>query len=227
MATEVLASQQTRSDIVPLGTRNGIELAILRRTEKTLGKIIARPNSPELIDGVQIEPLQVYPDDRGYFTELARLGKGLAAKMVPDDIRKIQMSFTLTYPGTIKAIHYHSEQTDLWAPVSGMVQVFLYDLRLHSKTFGAINTIFAGRFFNLGKFSSRPVSAMATKRSVSNRFNSSISPIAITTRPTNSAFPTTIRTSPTTGKFNTSSDARPGPGCSRHARHRFTLRMAV
>ena len=146
MATEVLASQQTRPDIVSLGTRNGIELAILRRTEKTLGKIVARPNSPELIDGVQIEPLQVYPDDRGYFTELARLGKGLASKMVPDDIRRIQMSFTLTYPGTIKAIHYHSEQTDLWAPVSGMVQVFLYDLRLHSKTFGSINTIFAGRF---------------------------------------------------------------------------------
>jgi len=146
MATEVLASQQTRPDIVSLGTRNGIELAILRRTEKTLGKIVARPNSPELIDGVQIEPLQVYPDDRGYFTELARLGKGLAAKMVPDDVCKIQMSFTLTYPGTIKAIHYHSEQTDLWAPVSGMVQVLLYDLRLHSKTFGAINTIFAGRF---------------------------------------------------------------------------------
>ncbi len=146
MATEVLASQQTRSDIVSLGTRSGIELAILRRTGKTLGKIISRPNSPELIDGVQIEPLQIYPDDRGYFTELARLGKGLAAKMVPDDIRKIQISFTLTYPGTIKAIHYHSEQTDLWAPVSGMVQVFLYDLRLHSKTFGAINTIFVGRF---------------------------------------------------------------------------------
>ena len=146
MATEVLASQQTRSDIVSLGTRSGIELAILRRTGKTLGKIISRPNSPELIAGVQIEPLQVYPDDRGYFTELARLGKGLAAKMVPDDVCKIQMSFTLTYPGTIKAIHYHSEQTDLWAPVSGMVQVFLYDLRLHSKTFGAINTIFAGRF---------------------------------------------------------------------------------
>ncbi len=146
MATEVLASHQTRSEIVPLGTRNGIELAILCRTEKTLGKVIARSNSPELIDGVQIEPLQVYPDDRGFFTELARLGKGLATKMVPGDHRQIQISFTLTYPGTIKAIHYHSEQTDLWAPVSGMVQVFLYDLRRHSKTFGAINTIFAGRF---------------------------------------------------------------------------------
>ncbi len=146
MATDVVTTQETASEVVSLGTRNGIEMAILRRAEKTLGKIIARPNSPDLIDGVQIEPLQVYPDDRGFFTELARLGKGLATKMVPDDVRKIQMSFTLTYPGTIKAIHYHSEQTDLWAPVSGMVQVFLYDLRRRSRTFGAINTIFAGRF---------------------------------------------------------------------------------
>jgi dTDP-4-dehydrorhamnose 3,5-epimerase len=146
MASDAIATQEIEAGIVPLGTRNGIEMAIARRSEKTLGKIIAKPNSADLIDGVEIEPLQVYPDDRGFFTELARLGKGLAAKMVPDDIRKIQISLTLTYPGTIKAIHYHSEQTDLWAPVSGMVQVFLCDLRRRSKTFGAINTIFAGRF---------------------------------------------------------------------------------
>ena len=146
MASEVTATQERQTDIVPLGTRNGIEMAIARRTTKTLGKVIARPNSPDLIDGVQIEPLQVFPDDRGFFTELARLGKGLAAKMLPDEIRKIQVSLTLTYPGTIKAIHYHSEQTDLWVPISGMVQVFLYDLRRHSPTFAAINTIFAGRF---------------------------------------------------------------------------------
>ena len=146
MAADVSIPPDLRSDIVPLGTRNGIEMAIARRTAKTLGKIIAQPNSPDLIAGVLIEPLQVYPDDRGFFCELARLGKGLASKMVPDDQRKIQISLTLTYPGTIKAIHYHSEQTDLWAPVSGMVQVFLYDLRRNSSTFGAINTIFAGRF---------------------------------------------------------------------------------
>lgn len=143
MAAET-ATQEAQ--IVPLGTRNNIEMGILRRSEKTLGKIIAKPNSPDLIDGVQIEPLAVYPDDRGFFAELARLGKGLAGKMVPEGPRQIQVSLTLTYPGTIKAIHYHSEQTDLWAPISGMVQVFLYDLRVRSKTFGAINTIFAGRF---------------------------------------------------------------------------------
>ncbi len=129
MPVDVSTNQQATEKIVPLGTKNGIELAIRGRTEKTLGKIIAKADSPDLIEGVRIEPLQVYPDDRGFFTELARLGKGLASGMVPDGTRNIQVSFTLTYPGTIKAIHYHSEQTDLWAPVSGMLQVFLCDLR--------------------------------------------------------------------------------------------------
>jgi len=146
MAAKSNAIEPGEKNIVSLGTRNGIEMAILRRTEKTLGNIVVKPDSAGLIDGVQVEPLQIYPDDRGFFTELARLGKGLAAGMVPDATRKIQVSFTLTYPGTIKAIHYHSEQTDLWAPVSGMVQVFLYDLRRHSKTFGLINTLYLGRF---------------------------------------------------------------------------------
>jgi dTDP-4-dehydrorhamnose 3,5-epimerase len=146
MAAEVTATQATQSEIVSLGTHNGIEMAVARRASKTLGKLISNVNSPDLIEGVRIAPLQVYPDDRGFFTELARLGKGLAAEMLPDDVRKIQVSLTLTYPGTIKAIHYHAEQTDLWAPISGMVQVFLYDLRRRSATFGVINTIFTGRF---------------------------------------------------------------------------------
>jgi dTDP-4-dehydrorhamnose 3,5-epimerase len=146
MAADVSRPQILETNVVPLGTRNGIEMAIARRNTRTLGKIIAKLNSPDLIEGVQIESLKVYPDDRGFFCELARLGDGLATKMLPNDQSKIQVSLTLTYPGTIKAIHYHSEQTDLWAPISGMVQVFLYDLRRNSSTFGSINTIFAGRF---------------------------------------------------------------------------------
>jgi dTDP-4-dehydrorhamnose 3,5-epimerase len=146
MAADVSLPQALQADIVPLGTRNGIEMAIARRTTKTLGKIIGKLNSPDLIEGVQIESLNVYQDDRGFFCELARLGTGLAAKMVPNEQRKVQVSLTLTYPGTIKAIHYHSEQTDLWAPISGMIQVFLYDLRRNSPTFASINTLFAGRF---------------------------------------------------------------------------------
>ena len=144
MAAETTATES--ASILRLGIKNGIEMGILRRDAKTLGNVIARPDSPHLIDGVQIASLTVYPDDRGFFTELARLGKGLAARMVPDGERQIQVSLTLTYPGTIKAIHYHSEQTDLWAPCSGMMQVFLCDLRMRSRTFGAINTVFVGRF---------------------------------------------------------------------------------
>jgi dTDP-4-dehydrorhamnose 3,5-epimerase len=146
MPVDASTNQQAAEKIVPLGTKNGMELAIRGRTEKTLGKIIAKADSPDLIEGVGIEPLQVYPDDRGFFTELARLGKGLASGMVPDGTRNIQVSFTLSYPGTIKAIHYHSEQSDLWAPVSGMLQVFLCDLRRQSRTFGLINTLYVGRF---------------------------------------------------------------------------------
>src|SRR5258707_5678809 len=146
MIAEMSAKQIGDEEIVSLGTRNGMELAILKRTEKSLGKIIAKPDSTDLIEGVRIEPLQIYPDDRGFFTEIARLGRGLATDMVPDSARNIQIPLTLTYPNTIKAIDYHSEQTDLWAPVTGMVQVFLYDLRRHSRTFGLINTIYAGRF---------------------------------------------------------------------------------
>jgi len=36
-----------------------------------------------------------------------------------DRTRRIQTSLTLTYPKTITAIYYHSEETDLWAPVAG------------------------------------------------------------------------------------------------------------
>ena len=135
----------TREAIIRLGERNGVELAVMPRVEKSAGDVILAPDSLALIDGVRIEALRVYPDDRGYFTELARLGSaGLAEKMLPGGQARIQISATLTYPGTIKAIHYHYEQTDLWLPISGMLQVFLCDLRRTSPTFGKLNTVFAG-----------------------------------------------------------------------------------
>lgn len=146
MAAEGLAAPRSENNIVSLGIKNGIEMGILARAQKTLGAIIVKPDSADLIDGVQIESLTAYPDDRGFFMEIARLGKGLSSRMTLEGARQIQISFALTYPGTIKAIHYHSEQTDLWTPVAGMAQVFLYDLRRQSKTFGAINTIYVGGF---------------------------------------------------------------------------------
>jgi dTDP-4-dehydrorhamnose 3,5-epimerase len=108
--------------------------------------VINSPASAELIADVRIEPMQVHPDDRGFFAELARVGsEGIAAQMVPDGVKQIQISATVTYPGTIKAIHYHFNQTDLWLPISGMLQVFLCDLRRNSRTFGVINTLYIGQ----------------------------------------------------------------------------------
>lgn len=132
--------------MISVGTRNGLDLAIRRASAKSLGKIIARPDSSDLISGVRVEPMTLHTDDRGFFTELARLGaKGIAAEMIAGAGQKqIQISTTLTYPGTIKAIHYHYHQTDLWMPIAGMLQVFLYDMRRSSPTFGLINTLYIG-----------------------------------------------------------------------------------
>ncbi len=132
-----------RSTVIPLASLNGLELGIQPRAEKSIGNVIADPAAKELISGVKIEPLKLWADDRGMFAELFRLGTGLSKGM---DFAKVQMSFTTTYPGAIKALHYHSEQTDIWAPLAGMLQVVLVDLRRKSETFGAVNTLYIGKY---------------------------------------------------------------------------------
>ena len=47
--------------------------------EKGLGKVILAPDSQDLIPGVRIQPYKLWPDDRGYFLEVARIGQGLVA----------------------------------------------------------------------------------------------------------------------------------------------------
>jgi len=108
---------------------------------KGIGKVIQSPDSADLVDGVRISPYSLWPDDRGYFLEVARLGQGLAARFPAEST---QVSTTLSYPGTIKAFHYHLRQTDLWIPAAGMIQVVLVDLRDGSRTFGLRNTFYAG-----------------------------------------------------------------------------------
>ena len=108
---------------------------------KGIGDLITQPDSARRIDGVQVEPYSLWPDDRGYFTEIIRLGQGLPAGFPAEST---QVSAALSYPGTIKAFHYHLHQTDFWAPVQGMFQVALADLRTGSSTFGRRNTFYAG-----------------------------------------------------------------------------------
>jgi dTDP-4-dehydrorhamnose 3,5-epimerase len=106
-----------------------------------IGAVILALESPELIAGVKLAPLTLWPDDRGYFLELVRLGQGLPAAFPS---ATTQVSAALSYPGTIKAFHYHLHQTDFWCPVQGMFQVALVDLRAGSPTFGARNTLYVG-----------------------------------------------------------------------------------
>ncbi len=104
------------------------------RPARDIGKVITSPKSADLIEGVQIDPITLWPDDRGYFLEIQRLSQ----------VETTQVSAALSYPGTIKAFHYHQRQTDIWTPVSGMLQIALIDMREDSRTRGACNTMYAG-----------------------------------------------------------------------------------
>jgi dTDP-4-dehydrorhamnose 3,5-epimerase len=109
---------------------------------KGIGDVILSLNSPRLIEGVKCAPFEVWPDDRGYFIEVQRIGKGLAAHFPP---ATTQVSAARNYPGIIKAFHLHKHQTDCWTPAAGMLQVALIDLRPDSKTFGSRNTLYVGQ----------------------------------------------------------------------------------
>ena len=109
--------------------------------EPGLGKVVLASDSTDLIDGVVVKAHAVHPDDRGYFLEVARLGSGLVSGF---PAQTTQVSAALSYPGTIKAFHFHRRQTDFWVPVSGMLQVALVDLREGSRTFGGRNTLYVG-----------------------------------------------------------------------------------
>ena len=109
--------------------------------EPGIGKIISTLDSPHIIAGVRLHQYALWPDDRGYFLEVIRIGQGPAADFAP---ATTQVSAALSYPGTIKAFHFHKHQTDLWVPSQGMFQVALVDLRPESRTFGLKNTLYTG-----------------------------------------------------------------------------------
>jgi dTDP-4-dehydrorhamnose 3,5-epimerase len=126
-----------------IGEGNGLQLALLKRSARDIGDVILSPDSVNLISGVSVEAGSIYPDDRGYFTELFRVG-GSPLTLGLRECPTLQVSVAVSYPGSIKALHYHFEQTDFWAPIQGMFQIVLCDLRQGSPTHGKVNTIFLG-----------------------------------------------------------------------------------
>jgi dTDP-4-dehydrorhamnose 3,5-epimerase len=90
-----------------------------------------------MISGVQIKKIVRHCDDRGFFCEVLK---------DDDSFFKLikQTSYTETYPGVIKAFHYHKKQDDLWFVIKGMAQIVLHDLREDSETKGETQVIYAG-----------------------------------------------------------------------------------
>jgi dTDP-4-dehydrorhamnose 3,5-epimerase len=90
------------------------------------------------IDGVKVKPLRVIPDERGWLMEILRSDD-------TDLFSKFgQVYVSATYPGVVKAWHYHRRQVDNFACVAGMVKLVLIDTRENSSTRGAVNEFFLG-----------------------------------------------------------------------------------
>ncbi len=90
-----------------------------------------------MIQGVVVKKLVRHPDDRGYFMEILRDDDNLLRRFG-------QASFSKSYPGVIKAFHYHEKQDDLWFFASGNAQVVLHDLRTESPTRGQTDVLYMG-----------------------------------------------------------------------------------
>ena len=90
-----------------------------------------------MIEGVKIKQLKVIPDERGRLMEILRSDEEIYDKFG-------QVYVTAAYPGVVKAWHYHKEQTDHLAAISGMMKIVLYDARDDSPTKGEVNEFFCG-----------------------------------------------------------------------------------
>jgi len=91
----------------------------------------------KLIQGVNVKPLKIIADERGYLMEMMR----------SDDpfFQKFGQSYvSVAYPGVVKGWHFHKVQTDHFVIVKGMMKVVLYDQREGSPTKGLINEFFMG-----------------------------------------------------------------------------------
>jgi dTDP-4-dehydrorhamnose 3,5-epimerase len=94
--------------------------------------------APTPIDGVKTKALRLIPDERGWLMEILRADEGELFTTFG------QVYVSATYPGVVKAWHYHKEQIDNFACVAGMVKLVLFDPRPGSPTEGVVNELFVG-----------------------------------------------------------------------------------
>ena len=99
---------------------------------------LATVAKPPRIEGVKVKPLRLIPDERGWLMEILRSDETELFT------RFGQVYVSATYPGVVKAWHYHKRQMDNFVCIAGMVKLVLVDTRPDSPTNGAINEFFIG-----------------------------------------------------------------------------------
>lgn len=87
-----------------------------------------------MIHGVQVKPLKVLPDERGFLMEMLREDEAIFERFG-------QVYLTGCRRGVAKAWHYHREQTDHFVCVGGTALVVLYDPRDDSPTRGTVQEV--------------------------------------------------------------------------------------
>ena len=90
-----------------------------------------------MIRDVHVKKLVVHNDDRGSLVEVLRADDPFFEGI-------LQTTYTVAYPGVIKAFHWHKRQKDVWFFASGMAQVVLFDMREDSPTHRETNVFYMG-----------------------------------------------------------------------------------
>lgn len=106
------------------------------KTVFTDGPIIVR-GSGRLIEDIEVRTAKVIPDERGRLGEIMRADDPWFKKFG-------QVYFTTTYPGVVKAWHFHKKQTDHFYVIKGLVKIGLHDAREESPTKGMVNQLYLG-----------------------------------------------------------------------------------
>jgi len=109
--------------------------AVLKTVYSDEGLVVR--GSGALIEAVAVRHAKVLPDQRGRLGEIFRADDPWFEKFG-------QVYFTTTYPGVVKAWHYHKKQTDHCYVARGMVKIALYDQRGESPTKGVVNELYLG-----------------------------------------------------------------------------------
>lgn len=93
----------------------------------------------EIIEGVEIVPLQKQVDERGFLVETFRVDT------LPEGLQPVMAYISYTEPEMGRGPHEHREQTDIFSIIGpGSFKIYLWDNRKHSRSYGNHIILFGG-----------------------------------------------------------------------------------